>query len=123
MAGLEGLKLIFTKEYWYPATGFGLYRPLSTLSYLANYSVFGNRLNPVGYHAVNLALHDLNIALVYALGLVDRKNKFLCRGARAHGNGPAGIWAWVPGEAGAQGNPAGADVKKEADLALWNHSG
>ena len=53
--------LIFTKEYWYPAHEFGLYRPLTTLSYLLNYSLLGDGPHPPGYHLINLALHDLNI--------------------------------------------------------------
>jgi hypothetical protein len=64
----ETIQLIFTKEYWNGRTTSGLYRPLTTLSYLMNYSVFGNGIHPAGYHLVNLAVHDLNIALVYALG-------------------------------------------------------
>jgi hypothetical protein len=47
-----------------------LYRPLTTLSYLLNYSVFRNGAHPTGYHWVNFALHGLNVALVYALGLL-----------------------------------------------------
>jgi len=38
------------------------YRPLLTLTYFSDYSLW--RLNPVGYHAVNVALHALNAALV-----------------------------------------------------------
>jgi tetratricopeptide (TPR) repeat protein len=47
----------------------GLYRPLTTFSYLLNYAVFGNGPHPAGYHWVNFALHAVNIALVYLLGL------------------------------------------------------
>jgi tetratricopeptide (TPR) repeat protein len=35
-----------------------------------NYSVFGNGPHPAGYHWVNFALHAVNIALVYLLGLL-----------------------------------------------------
>jgi protein O-mannosyl-transferase len=69
-ATTENLALIFTKEYWYPQNTSGLYRPLSTLSYLVNYSVLGDRTDTPGYHVVNLALHDLNIILAFALGLI-----------------------------------------------------
>ena len=48
----------------------GLYRPLSTFSYLLNYAIFGNGPLPAGYHWVNFALHAVNIALVYLLGLL-----------------------------------------------------
>lgn len=66
----DAFRLILTKEYWYPQTNSGLYRPLTTLSYLLNYSVLGDGPHPAGYHLVNLALHTLNILLVYALGVV-----------------------------------------------------
>src|SRR6516165_3602817 len=53
----ENVGLIFSKEYWYPDGGNGLYRPLTTLSYLFNYAVLGNGPNPAGYHWINYALH------------------------------------------------------------------
>jgi tetratricopeptide (TPR) repeat protein len=65
----ENLHAIFTEEYWYPSMTTGLYRPLTTLSYLFNYSLLENGANPSGYHWVNFVLHCLNIALVYFLGL------------------------------------------------------
>src|SRR5436305_6263489 len=59
--------LILTKNYWYPALTSGLYRPATTLSFLFNYAVAGNGSDPLGYHAVNLALQLLNAALAYVL--------------------------------------------------------
>lgn len=47
----------------------GLYRPLTTLSYLFNYAVLGNGTEPFGYHCFNLILHAINTGLVYALAL------------------------------------------------------
>src|SRR6476646_8844980 len=61
------LALIFTRGYWFPIETSGLYRPVTTLSYLLNYAVLGNGARPAGYHAVNLALQGLNAALVYLL--------------------------------------------------------
>ena len=58
---------ILTQQYWETATT-GLYRPLTTLSYLFNYAVLGNSANPQGYHWINLLLHLANTAMVYALG-------------------------------------------------------
>jgi protein O-mannosyl-transferase len=66
----ENLRLILTEQYWHGSTTPGLYRPLTTLSYLVNYSVFGNGTHPAGYHWVNLALHEVNVSLTYALGLL-----------------------------------------------------
>ena len=70
----QNIESILTEKYWYGASGrsltSGLYRPFTTLSYLLNYAVLGNGSRPAGYHAVNLLLHLLNVALVYALGMV-----------------------------------------------------
>jgi len=63
------IKTIFTTDYWYNTASAGLYRPLTTLSYLFNYVVLGNGTNPAGYHVVNSALQAINVALVYLLGL------------------------------------------------------
>src|SRR5215469_8400657 len=61
----DNLHRIWTSEYWFTQTGNGLYRPLTTLSYLVNYSVFGNRDQPAGYHWVNYLLHALNASLLW----------------------------------------------------------
>ena len=66
----ENLRLILTEQYWHGSTTSGLYRPLTTASYLLNYAVFGNGRNPAGYHWVNLALHAVNVSLVYVLGIL-----------------------------------------------------
>jgi tetratricopeptide (TPR) repeat protein len=66
----ENLHLILTEEYWYKTTTTLLYRPLTTFSYLLNYAILGNGPHPAGYHWVNFALHAVNIALVYLLGLL-----------------------------------------------------
>ena len=69
-ATAENFHLILTEDYWYNPVTTGLYRPLTTFSYLLNYAVFGNGPHPAGYHWVNFALHAVNIALVYLLGLL-----------------------------------------------------
>lgn len=61
----ENLVLIFTKDYWYPHIASDLYRPLTTLTYLLNYSLFGNEGRPFGYHVVNFILHWANSWLVF----------------------------------------------------------
>ncbi len=61
------LQQIVSEDYWWPIHESGLYRPLTTLSYLLNYSVLGNQDRPAGYHGVNLALHWLNGLLVFLL--------------------------------------------------------
>jgi len=60
----DNLDLIWNQEYWYNWSISGLYRPLSTLSYLFNYAILGNAEHPAGYHWVNFSLHSINIALV-----------------------------------------------------------
>jgi hypothetical protein len=63
----ENLSLILNHGYWASAYDVGLYRPLTTLSYLFNYAVLGNGEQPAGYHWLNIFLHILNAFLVYAL--------------------------------------------------------
>lgn len=65
----ENLHRILAFPYW-EIYNTGLYRPLTTLSFLFNYAILGNGPDPYGYHALNFLLHAVNIALVYALGLV-----------------------------------------------------
>jgi tetratricopeptide (TPR) repeat protein len=60
---------ILHEEYW-PLGMSGLYRPLTTFSYMFNYTVLGNGADPWGYHWLNFGLHAVNIGLVYLLGLV-----------------------------------------------------
>ena len=89
----ENLHLILTGEYWYHQMTTGLYRPLTTFSYLLNYATFGNGPHPAGYHWVNFALHAVNIALVYLLGLlVFQQTKLKERFAFAL----AAVWAVHP---------------------------
>ena len=61
--------LILRHTYWWPHGESGLYRPVTTLSYLFNYAVLGNGDRPAGYHAINLLLHIVNVLLAYALML------------------------------------------------------
>ncbi|MGH9144824.1 MAG: protein O-mannosyl-transferase TMTC1-related protein, partial [Vicinamibacterales bacterium] len=61
------LDLILGHSYWWPYGESGLYRPVTTLSYLFNYALLGNGNRPAGYHAFNLAVHVVNVLLVYAL--------------------------------------------------------
>ena len=64
----ENIGSILTGRYAYVNANTGLYRPFTTLSYLLNYAVLRNGPRSVGYHWVNLVLHEVNVALVYALG-------------------------------------------------------
>jgi tetratricopeptide (TPR) repeat protein len=66
-ASMANVDLIVQHTYWWPRGESGLYRPFTTLSYLVNYAIIGNRDRPAGYHAVNLLLHLVNVLLVYAL--------------------------------------------------------
>jgi tetratricopeptide (TPR) repeat protein len=68
-ATAENLDLIFGHTYWWPYGESGLFRPLTTLSYLFNYAILGNGDHPAGYHWINFLLHAANVLLVYALGL------------------------------------------------------
>ena len=67
---MDNLQLIFTKNYWWPAFESDLYRPLTTLSYLFNYSVLGRSktpTDPFGYHVINFLLHWANVCLVLVI--------------------------------------------------------
>ncbi len=68
-ATAHNINAILHEGYRYTNAGDGLYRPLTTLTYLLNYAVLGNGPRPAGYHWVNLAVHEVNVALVYALGI------------------------------------------------------
>ena len=65
----EHLRAILAGPYW-EIRLINLYRPLTTLSFLFNYAVLGDRTTPGGYHWLNFGLHAINICLVYALGMV-----------------------------------------------------
>ncbi len=67
---LNNLALIFNQDYWFPKAISGLYRPLTTLSYLFNYSILGNANAAAGYHWINLGLHWLVSILVYLVALL-----------------------------------------------------
>ena len=68
-ASTDNLSSIFLHSYWWPTNETDLYRPLTTLSYLFNYSVLGNADHPEGYHWINIFLHFVNVLLVYALAI------------------------------------------------------
>jgi tetratricopeptide (TPR) repeat protein len=68
-ATAQNIGLIFQRTYWWPYGESGLYRPITTLTYLFNYSILGNGDQPAGYHWINFLLHTGNVLLVYALAL------------------------------------------------------
>src|SRR6478672_8143606 len=63
----ENLSLIARHSYWWPYGESGLYRPLTTLTYLADYAVLGHGTNPAGYHAFNLLVHITNVLLLWRI--------------------------------------------------------
>jgi hypothetical protein len=64
---VENLRLIVAEDYWWPVEQSGLYRPITTLTYLLNYAVLGNGERPGGYHLINLLIHLANVWMVFAL--------------------------------------------------------
>jgi hypothetical protein len=68
-ASAANVDLILQHSYWWPYGESGLYRPVTTLSYLFNYAVLGNGERAAGYHAFNLAAHTINVLMVCALML------------------------------------------------------
>ena len=61
---LSNIQRIFTEDYWWPTRATDLYRPLTTATYLINYTILGSGENPAGYHAINLFLHWINACLL-----------------------------------------------------------
>jgi protein O-mannosyl-transferase len=81
--------LILHEDYWYGHSRSGLYRPVTTLSYLFNYAILGNGANPAAYHWINFLLHAVNAGLVYLLGLAVLRKAPLAVAM-------AGLWAVHP---------------------------
>jgi len=57
------LGAIFSSSYWVNHPEYGLYRPLTTLSYAVNWLVLGE--GSFGFHVVNVAFHLVNGILVF----------------------------------------------------------
>jgi hypothetical protein len=70
----DNLELVFHQDYWWPKAVSGLYRPLTTLSYMFNYAILGNADRSTGYHWINFILHWAVAVLVYFLTLVLMEN-------------------------------------------------
>jgi tetratricopeptide (TPR) repeat protein len=85
----QHLKEILLHNYSWPAFNGGLYRPLTTLSYLLNYTILGDADEPLGYHWFNYLVHVANAFLAYLLVL---------RLARRYGLAlfAAALWALHP---------------------------
>ena len=65
----ENIALILKHTYWWPTGEAGLYRPITTFSYLFNYTILGDGDQPAGYHSINLVLHLGNVLLAYVLAV------------------------------------------------------
>ncbi|HEY2011877.1 MAG TPA: hypothetical protein VGH38_00190, partial [Bryobacteraceae bacterium] len=68
-ANSQSVQDILQHTYWWPNGETGLYRPLTTFSYLFNYAILGNQARPAGYHVINILLHLGNACLLFALVL------------------------------------------------------
>ena len=65
---------LFTRDLFYGRWKLGnYYRPLQSLSYLTDYSLY--ELNPAGYHLTNLLFHLFNAILIYGILNLIQKNK------------------------------------------------
>jgi tetratricopeptide (TPR) repeat protein len=80
-ASVENLKLIWARDYWWPKAETGAYRPIVSMTYLLNWSVFGSGKHTteagqvVGFHWVNLFAHAVNAMLVFLLMLKLHRGK------------------------------------------------
>lgn len=88
-ATAENVGLILHHSYWWPYGESGLYRPLTTLSYLFNYAVAGAAERPASYHALNLIVHAANVLLLWMLMLHATRNGDASFAAAA-------LWAVLP---------------------------
>ena len=68
-ASAHNVSQIFQHTFWWPNGEAGIYRPLTTLSFLFNYAMLGNGAQPAGYHWINFLLHAVNVLLVFGLSL------------------------------------------------------
>ena len=66
----ENISEIISHSAWFVPPEKGLYRPLTTLTYLFNYAALGNADQSAGYHYINFLIHFLNVLLCYALALM-----------------------------------------------------
>jgi hypothetical protein len=96
----DNLSLIARHSYWWPYGESGLYRPLTTFSYLFNFAVIGNRDSPSGYHWFNLLLHIANVLMLWRLAVRLTRNQWV-------GVSAAAIWAVAPLSTEAVTNIAG----------------
>jgi tetratricopeptide (TPR) repeat protein len=77
---LSNIPKIFFVHYWYSDSaekfsGYPLYRPMVILTYALNYAI--HKLDPMGYHLVNLALHLITSNLVYLLVFLTARHFLL----------------------------------------------
>jgi tetratricopeptide (TPR) repeat protein len=71
---ISGISKIFSTDLFHFSYEKGnYYRPLQTLSYMFDYSIW--RLRPLGYHLTNVILHALAAYLIYLLLKLISKNK------------------------------------------------
>jgi len=62
----SSIAAIFSQNYWYPhLTTDNLYRPIAVLSHAFEHALAGE--SPLLYHVVNIALHAVNVLLLYGL--------------------------------------------------------
>ncbi len=65
----ENISEIINHSAWFVPPEKGLYRPLTTLTYLFNYAFLGEADHPAGYHYINFLIHFVNVLLCYGLAL------------------------------------------------------
>jgi hypothetical protein len=99
-ATADNVRQILQHTYWWPYGESGLYRPLTTFTYLINYSVLGAGERAGSYHALNVLLHMCNVLLVWLLVRCVTQEEDTSFAAAA-------IWAVLPVSVEAVTNIAG----------------
>jgi len=85
----DNLSLILQHTYWWPYGESGLYRPLTTFSYLFNYAILGNADRAAGYHWFNLLVHTANVLLFWRVSRRITGDQWTAVAAAA-------LWAVLP---------------------------
>ncbi len=62
LRSLSDIPALFRSDYWEPTSRQGLYRPVTTTSYVIDYAIGAG--SPLGYHVTNILLHGATSVLV-----------------------------------------------------------
>jgi tetratricopeptide (TPR) repeat protein len=116
----ESFRTLFTPDY-FKYSGELTYRPLVTLSYFIDYSLW--HTNPMGYHVVNVVLHTTNVTLLYFFVLLLFRQNDACKTQHSRTQPPPPLSPAPQGEKKEmrhqrtfQSIPSQGDTKEETEI-------